>query len=79
EGSKLDASGTRRDDRAAGASALAPALKGGSVTLRASGDIVLEQGSEVDVSGTAWRGQDGRLVTGRAGAITLQTNFGVDG
>lgn len=79
EGSKLDASGTRRDDRAAGASALAPALKGGSVTLRASGDIVLEQGSEVDVSGTAWRGQDGRLVTGRAGAITLQTNLGVDG
>lgn len=79
EGSGLDAGGTRQDDRATGASAAVPALKGGSVTLRASGDVVLEQGSEVDVSGTAWRGLDGRLVTGRAGAITLQTNLGVDG
>lgn len=75
-GSRLDASGTRSDDRFAGASGAAPALKGGSVSLKAASDIELAAGSEVDVSGAAWRGPNGRLVRGRAGTLTLKVNDG---
>lgn len=78
-GSLLDAGGTRRDDRVAGAGSAAPALQGGSVALRAAGDVILEGGSEIDVSGAAWRGTNGELVKGAAGSIALQTNLGVDG
>ena len=75
-GSRLDAGGTRRDDRVAGNSTAAPALKAGSVSLTAFDDVVLAQGSEVDVSGTAWRGTDGKLTKGRAGTLSLTINDG---
>lgn len=75
-GSRLDAGGTRRDDRVAGAQAAAPAVRGGGIALKAFGDLQLEQGSEVDVSGAAWRGTDGALVKGRAGTLTLAVNSG---
>ena len=75
-GSRLDAGGTRRDDRVAGQQTPAPALKGGSVSLTALDDVVLAQGSEVDVSGTAWRGADDSLVKGRAGTLTVKVNNG---
>lgn len=75
-GSRLDAGGTRRDDRVAGGVTAAPALKGGSVSLTAFDDVVLAQGSEVDVSGTAWRGTDGKLTKGRAGTLSLTINDG---
>lgn len=75
-GSRLDAGGTRRDDRVAGTRTPAPALKGGSVSLTALDDVVLAQGSEVDVSGTAWRGTDGSLTKGRAGTLTVKVNNG---
>lgn len=74
-GSRLDAGGTRRDERLAGF-APTPALQGGSVSLTARGDITLAQGSEIDVSGTAWRGTDGKLTKGRAGTLTLTVNDG---
>lgn len=75
-GSRLDAGGTRRDDRVAGSATAAPALKGGSVSLTALDDVVLAQGSEVDVSGAAWRGTDGALTKGRAGTVSLTINDG---
>ena len=75
-GSRLDAGGTRRDDRVAGNQTAAPALKGGSVSLTALDDVVLAQGSEVDVSGAAWRGADGSLVKGRAGTLSVKVNNG---
>jgi len=75
-GSRLDAGGTRRDDRVAGTQTPAPALKGGSVSLTALGDVTLAQGSEVDVSGAAWRGSDGSLTKGRAGTLTVKVNNG---
>jgi filamentous hemagglutinin family protein len=78
-GSRLDASGTKRDDGFVGALSSAPALAGGQVTIRAAGDVVLASGSEVDVSGAAWRGLDKTLVKGRAGTITLETNVGQTG
>ena len=75
-GSRLDAGGTRRDDRVAGNQTPAPALKGGNVSLTALGDVVLAQGSEVYVSGAAWRGTDGSLTKGRAGTLTVKVNNG---
>ncbi|MCH8180486.1 MAG: filamentous hemagglutinin N-terminal domain-containing protein [Proteobacteria bacterium] len=75
-GSRLDAAGTRRDDRVVGSQSPAPALKGGSVSLTAFGDIELAQGSAVDVSGTAWRGTNGSLIKGRAGTVSLKVNSG---
>lgn len=74
-GSLLDAGGTRRDDRVAG-NASAPALTGGSVSLKASGSVTLAPGSLADVSGAAWRSTDGSLTRGRAGTLTLQANNG---
>lgn len=75
-GSRLDAGGTRRDDRVAGSATPAPALKGGSVSLTAFDDVVLAQGSEVDVSGAAWRGTNGKLTKGSAGTVSLTINDG---
>ena len=72
-GSRLDAGGTRRDDRVVG-SQVPGAAAGGSVSLAAVSDVILAQGSEVDVSGAAWRGTDGVLVKGRAGTISLKVN-----
>lgn len=77
QGSRLDAGGTRRDDRFAGAQSPAAAMKGGTITLVANDDVVLAQGSEVDVSGAAWRGTNGQLVKGDAGTISIQLNDGV--
>lgn len=74
-GSRLDVGGTRRDDRVAG-NASAPALAGGSVSLKAQGSVTLASGSVADVSGAAWRSTDGSLTRGRAGALTLQANNG---
>lgn len=74
-GSLLDAGGTRRDDRVAG-NASAPALTGGSVSLKASGSVTLASGSLADVSGAAWRSTDGSFTRGRAGTLTLQANSG---
>lgn len=74
-GSRLDAGGTRRDDRVAG-NASAPALAGGSVSLKAQGSVTLASGSVADVSGAAWRSTDGSLTRGRAGTLTLQANTG---
>lgn len=76
-GSRLDAGGTRRDDRFAGNLTPAAAMKGGEVKLTANDDVVLAQGSEVDVSGAAWRGTDGKLVQGDAGKLSIQLNDGV--
>lgn len=76
-GSRIDAGGTRRDDRFAGSLTPAAAMKGGTVTLVASDDVVLAQGSEVDVSGAAWRGTDGKLLKGDAGRLNIQLNDGV--
>lgn len=75
-GSRLDAGGTRRDDRVAGNQTPAPALKGGSVSLTAFNDVTLAQGSAVDVSGAAWRATDGSLTKGRAGTLALKVNNG---
>ena len=76
-GSRLDAGGTRRDDRFAGTQTPAAAMQGGTIKLVASDDVVLAQGSEVDVSGAAWRGTDGKLVKGDAGKLSIQLNDGV--
>ncbi len=50
------------------------ALNGGSVTLSAINDTVLESGASVDVSGGAWLQQDGTLKYGSGGAATLVAN-----
>lgn len=54
--------------------ALAPLLiDGGSVTLKAKGDLLLEHGSVIDVGGGAQFTAEGDIETGAAGAITLSS------
>ena len=50
-----------------------PYLNGGSVSLRGSGDILLERGSVIDVgSGAALRAK-GKLTGGKGGNVTIET------
>jgi filamentous hemagglutinin family protein len=55
-----------------GTATSAVAIDGGSVSLRSErGDLTLEQGSAIDVSGGAWLQSRGNLVAGKAGSINL--------
>jgi len=48
------------------------AIDGGTVAIKTrEGDLVLEAGSRIDVSGGAWLDADGRLTAGRGGDISL--------
>lgn len=75
-GRTLDAAGTWINDdaaRRAGQAAWAGpwAIDGGSVTLQAGADVVLSQGSRVDVSGGGAVLADGSFAAGDAGRIAL--------
>ncbi|GEM_PF-2107847 len=71
----LDAAGTVRDERISAAPANeGVARHGGAVTLDAARHVTLATGSEIDVSGGAWRSASGALVQGKAGSITLEIN-----
>lgn len=71
----LDAAGTVRDERVSAAPAdEGLARNGGTVTLEAARHVTLAEGSEIDVSGAAWRSAAGTLLQGTAGAITLAIN-----
>ncbi|MFZ5593573.1 MAG: filamentous hemagglutinin family protein [Pseudomonadota bacterium] len=51
-----------------------PALiDGGSITMTSVSDVILGQGSVLDVSGGGWAGSDNRLKAGNAGGIHLAT------
>jgi filamentous hemagglutinin family protein len=78
-GSALNAAGTQRDDRHDRGNITAGAARGGEVSLKASGSVVLQSDSEIDVSGAAWRQLDGGLVKGAAGRVTLKANDGTAG
>lgn len=78
-GARLDASGTRTDDRFAGSAQVPGAWQGGDVSIKAAGSVVLQQGSDIDVSGAAWRQRSGDLVNGGAGRVTLKANDGAAG
>lgn len=78
-GSALNAAGTQRDDRHDRGNITAGAARGGEVSLKASGSVVLQSDSEIDVSGAAWRQLDGGLVKGSAGRVTLKANDGTAG
>lgn len=71
----LDAAGTVRDERVSAAPANEGlARDGGTVTLEAARHVTLAEGSEIDVSGAAWRSSAGTLAQGKAGAISLTVN-----
>lgn len=71
----LDAAGTVRDERISAAPANdGVARHGGTVTLDAARHVSLAAGSEIDVSGGAWRSAAGTLVQGKAGSIALEIN-----
>lgn len=50
-------------------------VNGGSVSIAADGDVMLEKGSVVDVSGGAWLNDASKLTTGSAGSISLAASF----
>jgi len=54
------------------------AINGGSVKLLATGDLLLDSGSEIHADGGAWLGLDGQLQAGKGGDITLAAT-GVNG
>lgn len=73
---KIDVGGTWVNDmqrlQQGGAALGEVAIDGGSVSLRSErGDLNLEQGSVIDVSGGAWLQSRGNLVAGKAGSIRL--------
>lgn len=71
----LDTAGTVRDERISAAPANeGVARNGGTVTLDAARHVSLAAGSEIDVSGGAWRSASGTLVQGKAGSISLEIN-----
>ncbi|MFY9478358.1 MAG: filamentous hemagglutinin N-terminal domain-containing protein [Aquabacterium sp.] len=71
----LDAAGTVRDERVSSAPAnQGVERQGGSVSLSAARSVVAEAGSEINVSGAAWRSGSGTLVQGTAGSVTIAIN-----
>lgn len=84
-GARLDAAGTSLPDPDNSLPGLAlnrSAVKGGSVSLSAAGDVVLEEGSAVDVSGSGavtnlGRDQRGRIITttSAAAAGSVQISY----
>jgi len=50
-------------------------INGGSVTLNATGDLLLGQGSGIDVSGGGWVNSSNQLASGSAGKISLAASF----
>lgn len=84
ENSLIDTSGGWNNDRPAVASNVnkfngAPLhIEGGSVTVKAEGDVNVGAGSTIDVSGGAHRQLNLKLVAGDAGRIALEA-AGIDG
>lgn len=83
-GSRFDLSGKWNNDKPSKAannstSDTSPVWKnGGSLSVVAQGDILVDQGSEIDVSGGAQRTQDGIIHAGNAGSINLSAE-GING
>ena len=50
--------------------------KGGSVNISSSGNVVLGQGSLVDVSGGGWLNASGKVTNGDAGSISIAAQVG---
>ncbi|MCV6809387.1 filamentous hemagglutinin family protein [Achromobacter ruhlandii] len=73
-GGRLDTSGLWTNlALAPGLTGAMPYLNGGSVSLRGSGDILLERGGVIDVgSGAALRAK-GKLTGGKGGNVTIET------
>ncbi|HLF95732.1 MAG TPA: filamentous hemagglutinin N-terminal domain-containing protein, partial [Methylococcaceae bacterium] len=74
---RIDVSGRWvNDNPLLNASLSAPlAIAGGSVTVRASGDLELAQGSLIAADGGAWRAADGKVTAGSGGGIDLGVNL----
>lgn len=71
----LDAAGTVRDERVSAAPANeGVARKGGTVTLQAARSVLAATGSDIDVSGAAWRSSGGAYVQGTAGELSIAVN-----
>lgn len=71
----LDAAGTVRDERVSAAPANeGVARKGGTVTLQAARSVLAATGSDIDVSGAAWRSSGGAYVQGTAGELSISVN-----
>lgn len=71
----LDAAGTVRDERVSAAPANeGVAREGGTVTLSAARSVLAAAGSDIDVSGAAWRSSGGAYVQGTAGALSIAVN-----
>ncbi|MDF9618069.1 filamentous hemagglutinin family protein [Pseudomonas entomophila] len=71
-GVRLDASGVRSEHGEASERAW---RNGGNLVLRGTGDLLLGQGSLLDVSGGVVRGDGNRLLGGSGGNLTLQTAY----
>lgn len=70
-GVRLDVSGLRSEGVSPGERAW---RNGGSLSLRSSGDVLLDSGSVLDVSGGVVRREANRLLGGSGGNLTLQSS-----
>lgn len=70
-GVRLDVSGLRSEGTDSGERAW---RNGGSLSLRSSGDVLLDSGSVMDVSGGVVRGEANRLLGGSGGSLTLHSS-----
>ncbi|UPF02030.1 filamentous hemagglutinin family protein [Pseudomonas mosselii] len=70
-GVRLDVSGLRSEGASPGERAW---RNGGSLSLRSSGDVLMDSGSVLDVSGGVVRREANRLLGGSGGNLTLQSS-----
>ncbi|HEU4779821.1 MAG TPA: filamentous hemagglutinin N-terminal domain-containing protein, partial [Steroidobacteraceae bacterium] len=80
-GARIEAQGGWvNDNPLLGAGRDALFTSGGTVSLSAEqGELLLESGSAIDVSGGAQRRADGRIVAGRGGSLSFATTPALDG
>jgi filamentous hemagglutinin len=76
---RLDASGTWTDDRASNLfgtpGAARVSVQGGTVSLSATDGLTTQAGSGIDVSAGGWRPGSGSDTKGKAGKVSLSTNY----
>lgn len=81
DGVRLDASGVWTNDSLVGAAAdntSGLAYQGGRVVMAAARDVLIGEGSLIDVSGGGWLQANGKLKAGHAGRIELGSDINSD-
>ena len=78
-GALLSTAGTWINDQTGGGAAGALTLNGGSIQIDAAKGFNIAAGAVLDVSAGAWLQSSGKLATGKAGSLVLNSNAGIAG